>query len=116
MRVALIAPDIPDYCLEFAELAAGFCDVKLFIPDRYIHPERLHARQRLTFVGLPWPRQSHLLRSAMFIEKLARRVRAWAPDIVHILAEGNVWMNLLCALMGNRPVLTTVHDVQFHPG
>ena len=51
-----------------------------------------------------------------FVQKLARDIRKSRPDIVHILTESNIWMNLLLLLVGTRPVLTTVHDVQFHPG
>jgi glycosyltransferase involved in cell wall biosynthesis len=116
MRVALIAPEMSEYCVEFAELAAEVCDVTLFMPDRFLHGNLREANSRFNVIRLPWPRQRQLFRSTRFIIQLAGRVRNWAPDIVHILMEGNVWMNVLRALVGHRPVLTTVHDVEFHPG
>ena len=116
MRVALVVTDIPDYGIEFAEMAAESCDVTLFIPDRYVspgHPQE-HARLKINPMSLPRNRQA--LKSLVAVGGLAQSIRRVSPDVVHILGTGNVWMNLLCPLLGSIPVLTTVHDVERHPG
>jgi glycosyltransferase involved in cell wall biosynthesis len=114
-RVALIAPYMPEYCAEFAELAAETCEVMLFMPDRFFHANLCKANSRLNVVKLPWPRQRQVFRNAKFIVQLAGKVRGWAPDLVHILAP-NLWLNWLPLLVGHRPLLMTLHDVQLHPG
>ena len=115
-KVALIAPDMPEYCVEFAELAAESCDVTLFLPDKYFHGYLCRAKSGLEVIQLPWPRQRHFIRNLKLILQLALQIRRRAPDIVHILMSGNVWMNLLRLCVGQRPVLTQVHDVHVHPG
>ena len=115
-KVALIAPDMPEYCVEFAELAAESCDVTLFLPDKYFHAYLCRAKSGLEVIQLPWPRQRHFIRNLTLILQLALQIRRRAPDIVHILMSGNVWMNLLRLCVGQRPVLTQVHDVHLHPG
>ena len=115
-KVALIAPDMPEYCVEFAELAARSCDVTLFLPDKYFHGYLCRAKSGLEVIQLPWPRQRHFIRNLKLILQLALQIRRRAPDIVHILMSGNVWISLLRLCVGQRPVLTQVHDVHVHPG
>lgn len=116
MRVCLIAPDIPDYCIEFAETIAESGNVLLCIADKHFSPDRLAPSRHLEVEWLPWPRQRDLIGSAVFMIRLARRIRLWQPDIVHILMEGNVWTNVLPLFLRSWPILTTVHDVRLHPG
>ena len=48
--------------------------------------------------------------------RLLRQIKKWNPDIVHILNETSVWLNVFVALFKHAPVITTVHDVELHPG
>lgn len=116
MKIALIAPDIPDYCIEFAEMASALGEVTLFAPAHRLAADRVRAGSALNVRRLDWPRQSNIIGSVAFVGELARAVRALEPDIVHVLAEGNAWMGLLAHRLGPVPLLTTVHDAQFHPG
>ena len=115
MRVALLAPEIPDYCFEIAEILAKSCDVLLCISDKHFTTERPRHRPGLQVAWLPWPRQREV-RNAVFISRLLQKVKKWNPDIIHILNETNVWLNIFVALVKCAPVITTVHDVQLHPG
>lgn len=115
MRVVLIAPEIPDYCMEIAEIVAESCDVLLCIADKHFTKERPRSRPRLEVAWLPWPRQREV-RNVAFMARLLRRVKKWNPDIVHILNETNIWLNIFVPLLKCAPVITTVHDVQLHPG
>jgi glycosyltransferase involved in cell wall biosynthesis len=114
MRVALVASFGPDYCIEFAEVASTVCDV-LFLADARSVSSRISNSERLTVVGLDWPRHRHL-RNAKFLFELYRHIRGWAPDLIHFLGEKNVWLNLLPILLRPTPVVTTVHDIACHPG
>ncbi len=115
MRIVLIAPEIPDYCMQMAEILADSCDVLLCIANQFHTNERPRPRPRLEVAWLPWPRQREA-RNIAFIVRLLRRVKDWNPDIVHILNETNIWLNIFVALLKFAPVVTTVHDVQVHPG
>jgi glycosyltransferase involved in cell wall biosynthesis len=116
MRVALIAPNIADYSLEFAKTIAEAAEVLLCIADKHFSPGYPQPTDTLSVEWLSWPRQRDLIGSIAFMIRLARRIRAWNPDVVHILMEDNIWTNLLPPLLGSKPVLTTVHDVRLHPG
>ena len=116
MRICLVAHEIPDYCIEFAETIAESADVLLCIASKHLLPDRSASTRRLEIQWLNWPRQRNLIGSAVFMARLARRIRRWNPDIVHILVESNVWTNLLPFLLRPWPLITTVHDVKLHPG
>ena len=116
MRILLIAPDIPDYALEVAKIAAIHDDALLVIPEKFSSDDASYEVSPLQKKYVYWPRQSQIFRSVASIFHLAKLIRVWKPDIVHILSEGNVWMNLLCPLIRPIPILTTVHDVLYHPG
>jgi len=115
MRVVLIAPEIPDYCMEMAEIVAESCDVLLCIADKHFTKERPRALPRLEVVWLSWPRQREV-RNVAFMARLLRQIKKWNPDIVHILNETNIWFTIFVALLKCAPVVTTVHDVELHPG
>jgi glycosyltransferase involved in cell wall biosynthesis len=64
---------------------------------------------------LPWPRQREFAHIG-FVGSLLKRIRAWKPDVVHILNESHLWLNVIAAGLNPTPVITTVHDIQTHPG
>lgn len=114
MRVVLVAPDIPDYALEYAQVLAETCDVVLFIPDKFRQTRNSHP-PRLEIRWIRWPRQRSLI-NFWFMLKLSREIRRWRPDIVHCLDANYVWLNLLVPFLRPIPFVTTVHDVYVHPG
>jgi glycosyltransferase involved in cell wall biosynthesis len=115
MRVAFVGTEIPDHCLEFADMMADRFDVLLCIPDRFYSPGRIQPRARLEIDWLPWPRKRSL-RNLAFTWTVYQRIRDWKPDVVHFLCESNVWNWLLAYLLKTWPLITTVHDVRLHPG
>ena len=113
MRVALIATASFDYCVEYAEMLAEFCEVLFCAPDKSI-ADRAFIDPRVEIAPFRWPR--HRSPANLFlVAKLLVRIRAWRPDIVHFLGENNIWLNLLPPLMGRIPVVTTVHDIELSP-
>jgi glycosyltransferase involved in cell wall biosynthesis len=115
MRVAIISQHHPDYAIEFAEMMSGSCHVLLCIPNKYRVLKRPRPCPRLEVAWLNWPRQRSL-RNIAFIQTASRRIRDWKPDIVHFLFENNVWNVPLAFFLRPTPVVTTVHDITFHPG
>jgi glycosyltransferase involved in cell wall biosynthesis len=120
MRVAMVATisDEPSYSVEFAEMMSESCDVFLYISNKHFEswgqrPKR--PGQRLETAWLPWPRQRDI-RNVCFIESLSRRILHWNPDVIHFFYDTNIWLNLLRPLLRSIPVVTSVHDVRYHPG
>ena len=116
MRVALIAPHIPDYCIEYSQVVAETCDVLLCMTDKYLTHAPPNCNPRLEIDWLHWPRQRQFVSSILFIRKLSWRILQWKPDVVHFLNENNVWLNLLRLMLKSVPIVTTVHDIELHPG
>lgn len=116
MRVALIAPDILDYAVEFAQTIAEAAEVLLCISDHHEASSYPRSNDRLEIRWLTWPRQRDLFGSVPFITRLASQIRQWKPDLVHILMSNYIWTDLLLTLLKGVPILTTVHDVRLHLG
>jgi glycosyltransferase involved in cell wall biosynthesis len=115
MRCALIAPDIPDYSMEFAKIVAESCDVLLCMPDNVEKACYRNRNPRLELRRFRWPRQRQIS-NLLFVQGLAKQIRNWKPDIIHITNESNIWLNIIPFIYRTIPIVTTVHDVQFHPG
>ncbi len=115
MRVALVAPEIPDYSLEIAQIVAESSEVLLCIADKHFTKGRAFSNSRLEVAWLRWPRQRQL-KNINFVKHLSRLIKGWKPDIVHVMSESNIWLNMLVPMVRPIPVITTIHDVQFHPG
>jgi len=114
MRVALIATAAFDYCVEYAETLTDSCEVLLCAPAISL-AGRAFVDPQVEVARFDWPRHRSPS-SFVLIVRLLARIKSWQPDIVHFLGENNVWLNLLPPLMGRTPVVTTVHDIEHHPG
>ena len=54
-------------------------------------------------------------RNPRFLRDLVGLVRRERPDVVHLLSNNTLWLNLALPFLP-APVVTTVHDVEVHPG
>jgi len=115
MRVVLIAPYIEDYSIAFANAVASAADVLLIAPKRFFFDRPLPVGPRIEVLQADWPRQRSL-RNVLFLVQLFRAIRRYRPDIAHCLSEKTIWLNLLVPFLRGLPIVTTVHDVQYHPG
>jgi glycosyltransferase involved in cell wall biosynthesis len=114
MRIALIATASFDYCVEYAEMLSDSCEVLFCVPEKSL-AARAFVDSQVEVACFDGPR--HRSPSGfVLIARLLARIRAWRPDIVHFLGENNIWLNLLPPLLGRTPVVTTVHDIELHPG
>jgi glycosyltransferase involved in cell wall biosynthesis len=115
LRVALIGTAPADYCLELADILAESCDVLLCMSDRFVGMSTLRQTPKFKFAWFAVPRHRQL-RSISYLMNLRRVIRNWQPDLVHFLMENHVWLNILPLLLGPLPIITTVHDIEHHPG
>ena len=63
---------------------------------------------------LDWPRHRSAA-NPRFLRDVIGLVRRERPDVVHLLSNNTLWLNLALPFFP-APVVTTVHDVEVHPG
>jgi glycosyltransferase involved in cell wall biosynthesis len=115
VRVALIGTAPADYCLELANILAEHCEVLLCMSDRYTGMTELQRAPNLEIAWFAVPRHRQL-KSIHYLLKLRQTIKKWRPNLVHFLMENHVWLNLLPSLLDPLPIVTTVHDIEHHPG
>jgi glycosyltransferase involved in cell wall biosynthesis len=64
---------------------------------------------------MDWPRHRSPA-NARFLFALSRLVASVRPDVVHFLGNTTLWPNLAVPFWRGVPIVTTVHDVEAHPG
>jgi glycosyltransferase involved in cell wall biosynthesis len=115
-RVAIVFGDGHlDHDLAFIEIIAKHCDVLICGPTTTttMPLAGLGVEQVLLF---RWPRHRQVLGSLALLARLSLGIRRFKPDLVHVLSEGQVWLNLLPTLLKPIPLVVTLHDVTAHPG
>jgi glycosyltransferase involved in cell wall biosynthesis len=115
MHVLLIAQDILDYSVEYANAVAASAKVTLVAPARRFHAQAAFVDPSIDLQLIEWPRHRSFgnLRFLPRIIRLAERVQ---PDVIHFLCEGVVWLNLALPFFRRFGIVTTMHDVAYHPG
>ena len=114
-RIALIAPAIQDYCVEYANAISSTCHVAMFCPAAHFSAQASFIDPSVDLRLLDWPRHRSL-RNLRFVFALARMIHDFRPDVVHFLSEGVLWLNALLVSLRRYPIVTTVHDISYHPG
>lgn len=113
-RVVLVFGDGHlDHDLAFIRVIAQHCDVLICGPITPADLSRLGVEQIRLFA---WPRHRQALKSLKLLAELSLAVRRFKPDLVHVLSEGQVWLNLLPILIKPIAMVVTLHDVTPHPG
>ena len=119
MHVLLIAPDIADYCIEYANALAahapGGTRITLLAPQRLFARHAQFVEAGVDLRLLDWPRHRSL-RNVPFVLHLRRMIATLRPDVVHILAESILWLHLVLPTARRHGLVTTMHDVAYHPG
>jgi glycosyltransferase involved in cell wall biosynthesis len=114
--VVLMAPYIQDYCIEFGNAITKKAKVTLIAPIRSFAGLSQFVDDAVDLRLVEWPRHRSL-RNCLFLFHLIRMIDDLQPDIVHFLSEGVVWLGLAAPLFSRRyRIVTTMHDVEYHPG
>jgi glycosyltransferase involved in cell wall biosynthesis len=115
MKALLLVTELEDYSISFANGLVRHVNVIFGVPRRrYAHLARwLDPAVDLRL--LDWPRHRSMANLPFTLE-LTRLVRREQPSLVHLLSNTTVWLNLAAPFWRPIPLLTTVHDVQVHPG
>ena len=116
LRVVVIAgADHPDFDMALIDILSQRCDVFVCAPASL----DAEALGRLGCAGVkqwPWPRHRHVAKNLLLLWQLRAAIRQFDPDVVHVLSEGQIWLNLLPILIAPIPMVVTMHDVLPHPG
>jgi glycosyltransferase involved in cell wall biosynthesis len=64
---------------------------------------------------LDWPRHRSLA-NPWFLHQLTRLIRHEQPNLIHLLSNSTLWLNFAAPFWRPIPLVTTVHDVEVHPG
>lgn len=116
MRVALVSYDFGEYCVRLAAGLAGTgAQVLLLLPRQLAEPYGGLLHPRVDLVTFAKPRLRQPGRQLAVAAGLVRRIRAYAPQVLH-LQQGHLWFNPFLLLRGRRRLVVTVHDPRQHAG
>src|ERR1700719_388561 len=114
-RVALISYNFGEYCVRLASALAEHADVLLITPDGLIEPHLTKLNSSVRLFSFAHPRLRQPLRQFRVIRKIFRRIREFAPDVIHYQGA-HLWFDLALPFLRRYPLVFTVHDFQPHPG
>ena len=115
-RVCFISsPGHRDYVLTFGKMLSKSADLLLIVEDTVSEGDAAAVGAGKA-VRLPWPRHRDALGNVRHLARIKAEIDAFSPDVVHVVAEGQVWFTALKTILGSRPLVVTLHDVHTHPG
>jgi glycosyltransferase involved in cell wall biosynthesis len=114
-RVALISYNFGEYCVRLASALAEHADVLLITPDGLIEPHFTKLNSSVRLFSFAHLRLRQPLRQFRVIRQIFRRIREFAPDVIHYQGA-HLWFDLALPFLRRYPLVFTVHDFQPHPG
>ncbi|TNM63621.1 glycosyltransferase family 4 protein [Aliirhizobium smilacinae] len=115
MKVVLLASELEDYTISFASGLAQHLKVVLAVPRRRYEHLASWFDPAVDLRLLEWPRHRSLL-NPWFLRGLTRLIRQERPNLVHLLSNSTLWLNFAVPFWRPIPLVTTIHDVNVHPG
>ena len=115
MKVLLLVTEHEDYTVSFASGLSRHASVVVGAPRRQYARLAAWFDSAVDLRLLDWPRHRSLS-NPRFLVSLTRLVRRERPDVVHLLSHTALWLNLALPFWRPIPLVTTVHDVDAHPG
>ena len=107
-----------EYCVRLASGIAQDRDtsVLLFLPNNEAKPY-LHLLSNSVGLRLfDMPRMRQPFKQVQMLARLVKQIRGFNPDVIH-LQLGHLSFNLFALpLLGDYPLVLTVHDALIHPG
>ncbi|WP_210529334.1 glycosyltransferase family 4 protein [Rubellimicrobium arenae] len=115
MKILLLVSELEDYTVAFANGLAGRGQVVLCVPRRRYERMVRWLDPSIDVRLLEWPRHRSPS-NVRFLIALTRLIRRERPHIIHLLSNNVLWLNLTMPFWRPVPIVTTVHDVEVHPG
>ncbi|MBX4925384.1 glycosyltransferase family 4 protein [Rhizobium binae] len=115
MKALLLVSELEDYTISFASGVAQHLDVVLAVPRRRYAHLAASFDPAVDLHLLDWPRHRSLS-NPWFLYQLTRLIRHEQPNLIHLLSNSTLWLNFAVPFWRPIPLVTTVHDVETHPG
>jgi glycosyltransferase involved in cell wall biosynthesis len=115
MKALMLVSELEDYTISFANGVARSLPVTVAVPRRRYEGLADFFDPSVDLRLLDWPRHRSPS-NPRFVAELVRLARRERPSVVHLLSNNTLWLNLALPLLGRAPIVTTVHDVDVHPG
>jgi glycosyltransferase involved in cell wall biosynthesis len=115
MKALLLVSELEDYTISYVNGLVRHLPVVLGVPRRRYAGLASWFDPAVDLRLLDWPRHRSLA-NPWFLFKLTRLIRRERPSLVHLLSNSTLWLNFAAPFWRPIPLLTTVHDVELHPG
>ncbi|MBB3465238.1 glycosyltransferase family 4 protein [Rhizobium sp. BK377] len=115
MKALLLVSELEDYTISFASGVARHMPVVLGVPRRRYAHLASWFDPAVDLHLLDWPRHRSLA-NPWFLHQLTRLIRHEQPNLIHLLSNTTLWLNFAVPFWRPIPLVTTVHDVELHPG
>lgn len=115
MKALLLVSELEDYTIAFASGVAQHLKVVLGVPRRRYGHLTSWFDPAVDLRLLDWPRHRSLS-NPWFLHQLTGLIRSERPNLIHLLSNTTLWLNFAAPFWRPIPLMTTVHDVDLHPG
>jgi glycosyltransferase involved in cell wall biosynthesis len=115
MKVAFLSFGFGEYCIPLASALARRADVLLLLPHQEAAPHLSLLKQTVNFQPFHKPRMRQPLQQLRMLHTLARHIRRFDPDVLH-LQQGHLWFNWVLPFLKQYPLVLTIHDPRHHIG
>ncbi|EJJ31076.1 glycosyltransferase family 4 protein [Rhizobium sp. CF142] len=115
MKALLLVSELEDYTISYASGVAQHMPVVLGVPRRRYAHLASWFDPAVDLHLLDWPRHRSLA-NPWFLHQLTRLIRHEQPNLIHLLSNSTLWLNFAAPFWRPIPLVTTVHDVEVHPG
>jgi glycosyltransferase involved in cell wall biosynthesis len=115
MKALLLVAELEDYTISFVNGVAQHLPVVLGVPRRRYEHLASYFAPAVDLRLLDWPRH-RALSNPLFLYNLTRLIRRERPSIIHLLSHSTIWLNFAVPFWRPIPLVTTIHDIDTHPG
>jgi glycosyltransferase involved in cell wall biosynthesis len=115
VKALLLVSELEDYTISFVNGVAQHLPVVLAVPRRRYAHLATWFDPAVDLRLMDWPRH-RALSNPWFLFNLTRLIRRERPNIIHLLSNSTLWLNFAAPFWRPIPLVTTIHDVQLHPG
>ena len=115
MKALLLVSELEDYTISYANGVARHISVIVGVPHRNYARLASWFDPSVDLRLLDWPRHSSLT-NPNFLLALTKLIRQERPDLIHLLSNSTLWLNFAAPFWRPIPLVTTVHDIDVHPG
>ncbi|KAB8331471.1 glycosyltransferase family 4 protein [Scytonema tolypothrichoides VB-61278] len=115
LRVALLHFCFEDYTIELANALTNYVDLTLIQPCKIADFCKDALDPRIQVFSFKKPRIRDP-RNLLSMREMMRSLHKINPDVLHVQETNDPWYDLTLLLSEMPPLVTTIHDVFWHPG